>query len=83
MNTPCCPSCGNADLVSGTMQSTGTINFRPYDVKFMTFRTADISVSARMCGKCGCISLSGNLEKLKLIQGTDSLEAVTASRSAS
>lgn len=65
------------------MQSTGTINFRPLAVKFMTFRTADIAVNAQMCGQCGHIALTGNIEKLKLIQDTltpDALATATAQR---
>lgn len=78
MNTSCCPCCGDTSWVSGTMQSTGTINFRPLGVKFMTFRTADIGITAKMCGKCGHISMVGNLEKLQLIQDTLIPDAVAS-----
>ena len=78
MKTPCCSSCGKNAWVLGTMQSTGTINFRPLGVKFMTFRTADISVHAKMCGQCGQIALVGDIEKLRLIQETLTPDALAA-----
>ncbi len=68
MNSPVCPACGKNNLVAGNLQSTGTLHFRPTGVKFMTFRTADITVCACMCRDCGQIHLQGDLEKLRLVQ---------------
>lgn len=68
MNSVACPACGETSLVPGTMQSTGTLHFRPCGVKFMTFHTADISIAASMCRQCGFIVMRGDLEKLHLVQ---------------
>jgi hypothetical protein len=54
-------------MVLGTMQSTGTMNFRPFGVPFLTFRTADIAVRAAMCPKCGHMAFFGDCEKLRAI----------------
>lgn len=63
-----CPSCGETNLVPGSMQSTGTLHFRPVGVKFMTFHTADIAITGQMCRSCGLIVMRGDLEKLQLVQ---------------
>ena len=63
-----CPRCGAADLVPGMLQSTGTVRFRPSEIKFMTLHTADIAVKAHMCTSCGAITILGDTEKLKLIR---------------
>lgn len=68
MNPIACPSCGQTNLVPGSIQSTGTLHFRPTGVKFMTFHTADISVCGEMCRGCGLIVMRGDLEKLQLVQ---------------
>jgi hypothetical protein len=70
-----CPRCGATELVSGMMQSTGAVRFRPSEIKFMTFHTADIMVQAHMCAACGAITLLGDVEKLKLVRSTPAREA--------
>lgn len=62
-----CDRCGSVDMVLGTMQSTGTMNFRPFGVPFLTFRTADIAVRAAMCSQCGHLAFFGDVEKLRVI----------------
>ena len=57
------------------MQSTGAVRFRPNEIKFMTFHTADISVEAHMCVGCGAITLLGDVEKLRLVRSTPAREA--------
>jgi ribosomal protein S27AE len=65
-----CPRCGVAELVPGILQSTGTVRFRPSEIKFMTLHTADVALKAHMCVSCGAITLLGDAEKLKLIRST-------------
>lgn len=63
-----CPRCGAVDLVSGSIQSTGAVRFRPTEIKFLTLHTADISVKAHMCVSCGALTLLGDTEKLRLVR---------------
>lgn len=82
MKSATCSACGNDAIVSGSLQSTGTLHFRPSGVKFMTFHTADITVTALMCKSCGHLQLRGDLEKLHLIQDLPAArEAATSNAS--
>ncbi len=72
MSLDSCPSCGEPSLVSGTLQSTGAVRYRPIDAKFLTLHTADVNVRAIMCLACGCVALRGDVEKLKCLQNTPS-----------
>jgi excisionase family DNA binding protein len=65
-----CPLCGGTELVSGRMQSTGLMYFRPEKTKFWTFREGNIKTQARMCADCGGISLFGDVDKLEKLQPT-------------
>lgn len=67
-----CPSCGEPSLVSGTLQSTGAVRYRPLEAKFLTFHTADVNVRASMCSACGCVALQGDVKKLRRLQNTPS-----------
>ena len=71
MNVNSCICCGSGDMVEGNMHSTGLIRFRPSSAKFMTFRTADVTVTARMCANCGAVSLVGDVEKLNALTKPD------------
>ncbi len=75
MSMSTCPYCNATELVEGTLQSTGTLHFRPGGVKFMTFRTADIAVNSFMCASCGGIVIKGDVQKLGLVQNGGSREA--------
>ncbi len=63
-----CTNCGATGLVFGSCQSTGTLYFRPFNVPFLTFRTADIALKAGMCRACGTLTFAGDLEKLRALQ---------------
>ncbi|HKQ46574.1 MAG TPA: hypothetical protein VJZ71_00720 [Phycisphaerae bacterium] len=76
MSFSTCPYCKAAGLIEGTLQSTGTLHFRPGGVKFLTFRTADIGVSSFMCPDCGGITIKGNTQKLELVQQTKGRQTV-------
>ena len=69
-----CDRCGSEEMVLGAMQSTGTLNFRPFGVPFLTFRTADVAVRAAMCSRCGYLALFGDVEKLRVIVQTSQLK---------
>lgn len=69
-----CIRCGSLNVISGDVQSTGKIYFRPKNTKFFTFNTGNISVNAEMCSDCGYISLcTTELGKAKKIVVDDSL----------
>lgn len=68
--TAVCPACNHTELAPGRMQSTGLLYFRPNTTKFWTFRTGDISTEARMCTRCGHISLVGDTAKLAALRET-------------
>ncbi len=73
-----CSQCGGTHLVTGMMQSTGAIRFRPLEAKFLTFHTADVTVRANMCASCGWICLVGDTDKLQLVNdGSRSRAGVT------
>lgn len=65
-----CPRCGAEDLVTGVIQATGSVRFRPSEAKFMTLHTADVPVQALMCVTCGGVVLLGDAKKLKAIRTT-------------
>ena len=67
-----CSQCASTSLIRGTLQSTGTVYFRPSAAKFFTFRTAEISVGAHMCSACGTLVMSGDAEKLRQLLTTPS-----------
>lgn len=58
-----CIRCGSTQLASGWVQSSGKISFRPDNVKFLTPKTADVSVNGNMCLECGTIELVGDVDK--------------------
>ena len=72
MSLDSCPNCGEPSLVSGTLQSTGAVHYRPLEAKFLTFHTADVNIRAGMCSACGCIALRGDVEKLKHLRNAPS-----------
>lgn len=74
-----CDRCGSEELVVGAMQSTGTLNFRPFGVPFLTFRTADVAVRAAMCPRCGYLALVGDVEKLRVIVQSSQIKTQAAS----
>jgi excisionase family DNA binding protein len=73
-----CPACGGPDLVEGTIRTTGLVHFQPAKTKFWTLADSTVGIAARMCGRCGVISLLGDQEKLvKLLtnEGAEGPEA--------
>lgn len=69
-----CPQCGNARLVAGILESTGTIRFRPNQTKFFTFRTSDIALKSYVCSSCGYLMVFGDAQKLRDVVGVPACE---------
>jgi excisionase family DNA binding protein len=63
-----CPVCHHTELVAGTVQSTGRVYFHPATTKFWAFTTSDIPTEARMCARCGAITLFGDTSKLESLK---------------
>jgi len=59
-----CQRCGSEKLQPGAIQSTGKIYFRPADTKFVTYKTADIEVTANICIDCGNIELVADTQRV-------------------
>ncbi|MFT5131211.1 MAG: excisionase family DNA binding protein [Rhodothermales bacterium] len=63
-----CPYCHHTEMAEGRMQSTGRMHFYPSKTKFWTYHTSDVETQARMCTRCGGISLMGDSEKLTALR---------------
>lgn len=63
-----CPYCHHTEMAEGRMQSTGRMHFYPSKTKFWTYHTSDVETRARMCTRCGGISLMGDSEKLTALR---------------
>jgi hypothetical protein len=46
--------------VEGSVQSTGRIYFKLKETKFWTFKDNSVPTTARLCRRCGAISLFGD-----------------------
>lgn len=60
-----CLRCDGTNLNSGSLQSTGRVNFRARNTRFITARTGDIPVNAKICIDCGYVELVGDAVKAK------------------
>jgi excisionase family DNA binding protein len=63
-----CPACHHDELVDGVMRSTGLLYFQPAKTRFWTFRDSTVATTARICTRCGAVSLFGDLGKLERLQ---------------
>ena len=64
-----CNVCGGDNLEPGAIQSTGKIYFRPKNVKFLSFKTANIEVKAYLCMSCGNVALIADTQKASVVLG--------------
>ena len=64
-----CIRCGEDVFEEGTVQSAGSISFRPKDSKFLTLSPGNVPVAARVCMNCGLITLSANAAGIKALIG--------------
>ena len=63
-----CVACGNSELISGSMQSTGKVYFRPAQTKFFTLLEPNISMKGMVFPKCGFIQFFADTEKLSKVR---------------
>ena len=71
-----CPGCGGPDLVEGTARTSSLIHFQPKKTKFWVLADSVVDIQAKMCARCGMISLFGDAQKLQRLreQRTESPE---------
>ena len=63
-----CPVCHHDEMIEGGVESTGKAHFRPSNVTFWTLKDINIKTTARMCAKCGAVSMFGDLDKLAALR---------------
>jgi excisionase family DNA binding protein len=78
-----CPVCRNAEFVEGKVRGAGLIYFVPKKTKFWTLKDSFVSTNARMCTRCGVISLFGDTTKLESLRVKPADKAETATAEAS
>ena len=59
-----CPVCHHNELVGGVYRTTGLNYFKPKKTKFWTFKDGYIKSQAKMCTRCGAITIFGDTKKL-------------------
>ncbi len=60
-----CPCCESSDMITGSIRSTGKVNFRPDNVKFAVSKTANVGVQGVMCLNCGYVGMTGDTVKAR------------------
>ena len=60
-----CAACGHSMLVSGHVQGTGRVYFRPDKTKFWVFSEGLVPTVAKVCTACGYIQMHADTKKLK------------------
>ena len=65
MKRPNCLWCEGERLVSGWLQSTGRLYFKPTETKFFVLADSMVNIQARVCVDCGYVDLYADTEKLK------------------
>jgi excisionase family DNA binding protein len=60
-----CPVCRHDELVEGDLRSTGVVQFHAKATKFWTMKMSSMPVAAKMCARCGMISLFASVEWVK------------------
>jgi len=63
-----CPVCNHDELVDGDVRSTGLVYFHPKKSRFWTLRDSNVAARARMCARCGHITLVGDVDKLNALK---------------
>ena len=69
-----CPVCHSDELEAGVYRSTGLTYFQIKKTKFWTVRDSNIKTEARMCARCGAVTIFGDLEKLHKIKTAPAAE---------
>ncbi len=60
-----CPLCGSKNLEPGNLESSGRIYFRPENCKFLSLKTANVKLKAKVCVDCGYVIVLADTEKLQ------------------
>lgn len=60
-----CSSCGHTTLISGRVQTTGRLYFKPDKTRFWTFQQSMVPINALVCPACGHIQLAADTGKLE------------------
>ena len=63
-----CPFCHSDDMVQGVFRTTGLNFFQPKKTKFWTLKDSNVESEARMCARCGAITLFGDTKKLAALR---------------
>jgi excisionase family DNA binding protein len=71
-----CSHCGHSELTPGKLSSTGRVYFRPAKVKFFTLKEPMVEVEAKVCPRCGFVTLSADTEKMKALEKKPAREPV-------
>src|SRR3954451_22486801 len=63
-----CPFCHHDEMVAGVFRTTGLNYFQPKKTKFWTLKDSNVDCEARMCVRCGAITLFGDTKKLAALR---------------
>lgn len=63
-----CPVCHHDEMVEGVYRTTGLNYFKPKKMRFWTFRDGYVKSQAKMCTRCGAITLFGDTKKLDMLK---------------
>ena len=66
-----CPMCGSENLELGNLESAGRIYFRPENCKFLSLKTANVKLKAKVCVDCGYVIVLADTKKLKALDLKD------------
>lgn len=66
--TELCPVCHSEDLLDGTFRTTGLNYFQIKKSKFWVMKDRNIKSFAKMCSRCGAITLFGDTKKLESLR---------------
>lgn len=66
-----CPVCHCDMMVDGRLRSTGLNYFQLKKTKFWSVRDSYVKTEAKMCTRCGALSIFGDTDKLKAITKKD------------
>ncbi|HVL66891.1 MAG TPA: hypothetical protein VM364_06475 [Vicinamibacterales bacterium] len=72
--TRMCSHCGGEMSAAGALYSALRLTFRPDDSRFMTLETGEIMTKGLMCRDCGLIEIVGDVNKLRRLTGTPSID---------
>jgi excisionase family DNA binding protein len=66
-----CASCGHGVLITGKLQGTGRLYFKPDRTRFWTFSDSMVGMTARVCAACGFVQLNVDTAKLHKLTPDD------------